>query len=95
VNCLADRRQAQALQMMWRVHPLMKDANNRDTVVGDTERNHMPLDITAEIARSNMITCGSGLRRFGQDLECRSQQVGVSLSLLWAPLSARVFPDAF
>ena len=68
--------------MMRRVHPLVKDANNRDAVVGDSEINHMPLDIAAAIARSNMITRRSGLRRFGQDLERRGQQVGVSLSLL-------------
>jgi hypothetical protein len=68
--------------MMRRIRPLMQDANNRDAVVGDTEINHMPLDIAPAIARSNLITCRSGLRRFGQDLECRSQQVGVSLSLL-------------
>jgi hypothetical protein len=37
--------------MMWRVHPLMKDANNRDAEVGDAEINHMPLDIAAAIAR--------------------------------------------
>jgi mRNA-degrading endonuclease toxin of MazEF toxin-antitoxin module len=36
----------------------------------------MPLDIAAAIARSNMITCRSGLRRFGQDLECRSEPTG-------------------
>ena len=47
--------------MMRRVHPLMK-ANNRDAVVGDAEINHMPLDIAAAIARSNMITSRSGLR---------------------------------
>ena len=41
-----------------------------------------PLDIAAAIAGSNMITRRSGLRRFGQDLERRGQQVGVSLSLL-------------
>jgi hypothetical protein len=79
---LADYRQLQALQVMRRVHPLMKDANNRDAVVGDAEINHMPLDIAAAIVRSNMITRWSGLRRFGQQLECRDQQVGVSLSLL-------------
>jgi hypothetical protein len=67
---------------MRRVHPLMKDANNRDAVVGDAEINHMPLDIAAAIAPANMITRWSGLRRFGQHLECRGQQVGVSLSLL-------------
>src|SRR6204780_3707753 len=78
---LADCRQLQALQMMRRVHPLVKDANNRDAVVGDSEINHMPLDIAAAIARSNMITRRRGLRRFGPDLECRGQQVGVSLSL--------------
>jgi len=61
---LADCRQLQALQMMRRVHPLVKDANNRDAVVGDSEINHMPLDIAAAIARSNMITRRSGLRRF-------------------------------
>jgi hypothetical protein len=61
--------------MIRRVHPLTKDANNRDAVVGDTEINHMPLDIAAPIARSNVITCRSGLRRFGRGLECRSQQV--------------------
>jgi hypothetical protein len=82
VNYLADCRQLQALQMMRLVHPLMKDANNRDTVVGDAEINHMPLDIAAAVDPSNMITRWSGLRRFGQDLECRGQQVGVSLSLL-------------
>jgi hypothetical protein len=53
VNRLVDCRQPQALQMMRRVHPLMNDANNRDAVVGDTEINHMPLDIAAAIARSN------------------------------------------
>ncbi len=61
---------------------LMKDANNRDAVVGDAEINHMPFDIAAAIARSNMITRRSGLRCFGQDLECRGQQVGVSLRLI-------------
>ncbi len=60
---------------MWRVHPLMKDANNRDAVVGGAEINHMPLDIAAAIAGSNMITRRSGLRNFGQHLECRGQQV--------------------
>jgi hypothetical protein len=29
-----------------------------------------------------MITCWSGLRRIGQHLECRGQQVGISLGLL-------------
>jgi hypothetical protein len=48
---LADYRQLQALQVMRRIHPLMKDANNRDAVVGDAEINHMPLDIAAAIAR--------------------------------------------
>ena len=65
----------------------MKDANNRDAVVGEAEINHMPFDIAAAIARSNMITRRSGLRRFSQDLEGRSQQVGVALSLLWSPLT--------
>jgi hypothetical protein len=67
---------------MRRIHPLMKDANDRNAVVGDAEINHMPLDIAAAIALTNMITRWSGLRRFGQHLECRAQQVGVSLSLL-------------
>jgi hypothetical protein len=82
VNYLADCRQLQALQMMRRVRPLMKDANSRDAVVGDAEINHMPLDIAAAIARSNMITSRSGLRHFGQDFECRGQQVDVPLRLL-------------
>jgi hypothetical protein len=68
--------------MMRRVHPLMKDANNRDAVVDDAEINHMPLDIAAAIARSNMIASRIGLRRFGQDFECRGQQVDLSLTLL-------------
>jgi hypothetical protein len=34
---------------MRRVHPLMKDANDRDAVVSDAEINHMPLDIAATI----------------------------------------------
>jgi len=38
--------------MMRPVHPLMKDANNRDAVVGDAEINHMPLDIAAAIVDS-------------------------------------------
>jgi hypothetical protein len=67
---------------MWRVHALMKDANNRDAVVGEAEINHMPLDIATAIARANMVARWSGLRRFGQRLECRGQQVGMSLSLL-------------
>jgi hypothetical protein len=66
---------------MRRVHPLMKDANNHDAVVGDAEIDHMPLDIAAAVAPSNLITRGSGLRRFGQFLECRGQQVGVPLGL--------------
>jgi hypothetical protein len=64
--------------MMWRIHSLTKDASNRDAVVGDAEINHMPLDIAAAITLANMITRGSGLWRFGQHLECRGQQVGVS-----------------
>jgi hypothetical protein len=32
---------------MRRIHPLMKDANDRNAVVGDAEINHMPLDIAA------------------------------------------------
>jgi hypothetical protein len=35
--------------MMRRVHALMKDANNRDAVVGDAEINHMPLGIAAAL----------------------------------------------
>jgi hypothetical protein len=33
----ADYRQLQALQVMRRVHSLMKDADNRDAVVSDAE----------------------------------------------------------
>jgi hypothetical protein len=40
---LADCRQLQALQVMRRIRPLMKDANSRNAVVGDAEINHMPL----------------------------------------------------
>ena len=64
------------------IHPLMVDANNRNAVVSDAELNHIPLDIAVALALANMITRGSGLRRFGQHLECRGHQVGVSLSLL-------------
>jgi hypothetical protein len=67
---------------MRRIHPLMKDANDCDAVVGDAEINHMPLDVAAAIALANMITRWRGLRRFRQHLECRGQQVGISLSLL-------------
>jgi len=51
---------------MRRIHPFMKDANNRDAVVGEAEINHMPFDIAAAIARSNMITRRSGLRRLAK-----------------------------
>jgi len=68
---MADFRQPPALQVMRRIHPLMKDANNRDAVLGDAEINHMPLDVAAAIARSNMITRWSGFWSFGQHLECR------------------------
>jgi hypothetical protein len=67
---------------MRRIDPVMKDANNGNAVLGDAEINHVSLDSAAAIALSNMITRWSGPRRFGQHLECRGQQVGVSLSLL-------------
>jgi hypothetical protein len=48
----------------------------------DTVSEQRPLDIAAAVAPSNMFPRWSGLRRFGQQLECRGQQVGVSLNLL-------------
>jgi hypothetical protein len=59
----------------------MKDANDRDAVVRDTKLNHVPLDIAAAIPLADMVTGWSGLRRFGQHLECCGQQVGVPLGL--------------
>jgi hypothetical protein len=53
----ADSRQLQALQVMRRVHPLMKDADNRDAAVSDAEINHRSLDIAAVIVAANMIRC--------------------------------------
>jgi hypothetical protein len=91
VNYLADYRQLQALQVMRRIHPLMKDANNRDAVVGSAEINHMPLDIAAAIARSNMIARWSGLRRFGQHLEGAAVSKSVYRSACSSPHSRRVY----
>jgi hypothetical protein len=54
------------------IHPIMKDANDRDTVFRDTEINYMPLDIAAAITQTNMMTGRSGVRRIGQHLECSS-----------------------
>jgi hypothetical protein len=44
------------------IHPIMKDANDRDTVFRDTEINYMPLDIAAAITLTNMMTGWSGVR---------------------------------
>jgi hypothetical protein len=43
----------QALQVLRGVHPLMKDANDRDTVIRDAKVNHVPLDITAAVPLTN------------------------------------------
>jgi hypothetical protein len=78
-----------------RIHAPMKDANERDTVIREAKVNHMPLDITAVVPLTNMITGWNRVRRFGQDLERRRQQLDVSLSLFKASFFARVFLNAF
>jgi hypothetical protein len=74
--------------MLRSVHPVMKDANDRDTIIRNSKVNHMPLDIAAAISVTNMVTGWRRLRRFGQCLKCRRQQVGVPHGLLKSPLSA-------
>jgi hypothetical protein len=71
------------------VHPLMKDTNNRDTVIRDAKVNHVPLNIAASVPLTNMVARWSRLRRLGQHLEHRRQQVGVPFALSKSPLSAR------
>ena len=66
---------------MRRIHPLMKNANNRNAVVSDAEINNMPLDIAAAIALANMIT------RAGADL-------GASANTWNAALSKSVYRSA-
>jgi hypothetical protein len=78
-----------------RIHAPMKDANERDTVIREAKVNHMPLDITAVVPLTNMITGWNRVRRFGQDLERRRQQLDVSLSLFKSSFFARVFLNAF
>jgi hypothetical protein len=85
----------QALHVSRSIHPLVKHANDRDPVFRDSKVNHMPLDITAAVPLTNVVTRRSRVRQFGQSLECRCQQVGLPLGLFNSPLAARVFPNAF
>jgi hypothetical protein len=77
------------------VHPIMKHANDPDTVIRDAKLNHMPLDIAAAVTMTNMFTGWSRLRRLGQHLECCRQQVRVPLGLFKPRLTARIFLNAF
>ena len=72
--------------MAWSIHTVMQDTNDCYAVSRDAKVKHVPLNISATIARSNVVTCRGYLGRLRQFGKGRRQDVDVTIDLLHFPL---------
>ena len=82
-------------QVAWSIHTVMQDTNDRYAVRRDAKVKHVPLNISATIARPNVVTCRGYLGRLRQFGKGRRQGVDVTVGLLHAPLLSGMSPDRF
>ncbi|MFT5534545.1 MAG: hypothetical protein ACI802_002793 [Candidatus Paceibacteria bacterium] len=89
INCISNVDARYALrgsQVAWRIHTVMQDTNDCDAISRDLKVNHVPLTISATIARSDEVACRGDLGRRRQFGKGRYQDVDVTIGLLCPPL---------
>ena len=82
-------------QLAWSIHTVMQDTNDGYAVSCDAKVNHVPLNISATIARPKLVTCRGYLGRLRQFGKGGRQDVNVTIGLLHAPLLPGMRPDRF
>lgn len=73
----------------------MQDTNDGNSVVGDTKVNHMPFNMSAPIARSDVITGRCRFGRLRQPGKGGGQEIDITIGLCYAPLLEAMRSDGF
>ena len=82
-------------QMPWRIHAVMKNANDDDSVPRNPKVNHVTLHDLPAIASADVIACWCSLWRLGQHIKRCRQKINITIGLHNTPLLCRVRPDSF
>ena len=80
------------LEVPWRVHPGMQNADDRDAVPSNAKIDRMSPNASAPVAFPNIVAEGAELRTPGELIKSGCQFVGVSVRLIDPPFFERMKP---